>query len=159
MIAAIDEKGGIGLNGSIPWHIPEDLKRFKELTENNVVIMGRKTWDSLPVRPLPNRNNQVVSHRPAVPAEETRYFSTMTSLELVFTNSKEIAKITGQDIWVIGGGQIYEWFIDKADYLYLTHIPGDYKCDTFFPKYLDKYATIKVQFENGINYSIYERRR
>ena len=61
LIWAQDENGGIGQNGKLPWHISEDLKNFKSLTLNSTIIMGRKTWDSLPIKPLPNRKNIILS--------------------------------------------------------------------------------------------------
>lgn len=150
IIAAIDEKRGIGKNNQLPWHIPEDLKRFKDITSGHTVIMGRKTFESIG-KPLLNRKNIVITSQPQN--------SEKTVKDLMFVSSldKALEKAKG-DVFIIGGGQVYEQAIQKADKLYLTQIEGDFSCDTFFPDYS---GFINENFigageENGIRYKFLE---
>lgn len=122
-IAAVDNNWGIGYNGSLLVSIPEDLKYFKELTNNKIVIMGRKTWDSLPKKPLPNRQNIVITSNPT-----EDYHIEMDSL-------KTWLSVTQKDVFIIGGGQIYKELLPFCDKLYITKIHKDFEnIDTFFPK-------------------------
>ncbi len=107
---AISANGVIGLGGDLPWHYLEDLKRFKQVTMGSTVIMGRKTWDSLPKRPLPGRRNIVISR--AGVADVEHYNSVA-------------AAITAADepIWIIGGAQIYMAAMPYCDTLDITRVP------------------------------------
>lgn len=125
MIYAITHNGVIGKDGGLPWRIPGDLKRFRELTLGHVVLMGRKTWESLPVRPLTGRVNVVLSRDPAFHPEGA----------LVFKDVQDVlTQFADQDIWVIGGGQIYEQLLDVADEHYVTYIDQDIDGDTYGPE-------------------------
>ena len=120
-----DNNGGIGKRGTLPWHISEDLKNFKKLTHNSTVIMGRKTWESLPIKPLPNRRNIVLSSRTISDVEN--YDSIENCLEIL---DKEGLK----KIFIIGGAQIYRHFFYLADKLHITLINEDTKeIDIYFP--------------------------
>lgn len=127
-IVAVDNNWGIGFNGDLLEHIPEDLRRFKELTFNKVVIMGRKTWDSLPKKPLPNRLNLVITR-------QGRFVDEMT----VFLSLEEIISrlnyLDNEDHWfIIGGGEIYKTLLPFCDNVYVTKIFKTYdKVDTYFP--------------------------
>lgn len=127
-IVAVDNNWGIGFNGDLLEHIPEDLRRFKELTFNKVVIMGRKTWDSLPKKPLPNRLNLVITR-------QGRFIDEMT----VFLSLEEIISrlnhLDNEDHWfIIGGGEIYKTLLPFCDNVYVTKIFKTYdKVDTYFP--------------------------
>ncbi|MDO8581476.1 MAG: dihydrofolate reductase [bacterium] len=128
LIAAIDQQNCIGKDGTLPWHIPEDLAHFKKLTEGKTVLMGRKTWESLPekYRPLPNRTNIVITRQNdyALPAGVERYDSVNTA----------ISAHPNKDIMVIGGGEIFTQTINKADTLYMTHVTQTVTaCTAFFP--------------------------
>lgn len=150
IIAAIDEKRGIGKAGQLPWHISEDLKRFKQITSGHTVIMGRKTFESIG-KPLPNRVNIVIT-------SQTQNMNS-TSEDLIFVNSLEKAlEKAKDDVFIIGGGQVYAESIAKADKLYLTLIDGDFNCDTFFPDYsqFSKETFIGAGEENGIRYKFLE---
>ena len=125
LIWAQDYDGGIGKNGQLPWHVSEDLKNFKKITIDSTIIMGRKTWDSLPFKPLPNRRNIVLSK------------NTINNVE-VYHNIDECIHILKKEalskIFVIGGSTIYELFFKYATHLHVTYI--DIKSDdldTFFP--------------------------
>ena len=113
LIWAQDKNGGIGKNGKLPWHISEDLKNFKKITLNSTIIMGRKTWESLPIKPLPNRENIVLS-------------TTLDDDILIFKSYedciKDLQKRTVPKVFVIGGRSMYKLFFDKADFLHITNI-------------------------------------
>jgi dihydrofolate reductase len=136
LIWAQDKNSGIGENGRLPWHVSEDLKNFKKLTLNSTIIMGRKTWDSLPLRPLPTRNNIVLSSTNQVDA--TTYHSLDECLN-AFKN-KPI-----ENIFIIGGRSIYKLFFHLADYLHISfiNIKND-NINEFFPIDIE---TIKTKFK------------
>jgi len=140
IIAAIGKNRELGRDNKLLWHIPEDFKRFKDLTSGHVVIMGRKTYESLPekFRPLPDRVNIVVSRHPE-PVSGSRNQFGMT--ELIYCSSiEEALQFAKQEktpeIFIIGGASIYEQGIKYADKLYLTLIDKEYPdADAFFPEY------------------------
>ncbi len=127
LIAAVAENNCIGKDGKLPWHIPEDLAHFKSLTAGKIVLMGRKTWESLPekFRPLPNRLNLVITRQTdfLVPAGVEKYSDIATAL----------ATHKNEDVMIIGGAEIYRATIDLADTLYITHVPKTVDGDAFFP--------------------------
>lgn len=124
LIVAHDENKGIGKNNSIPWHISEEFKFFKNTTMGSCCIMGRKTWESLPSKPLKGRCNIFISN-------------TMKQISDAFTcSSLEEAIIkTGKNAFLIGGSKIYEQALNLniVDEIYASEIKGNYNCDTFFP--------------------------
>ena len=123
LIAAVARNRVIGNEGKLPWHIPEDLKRFKRLTTGHVVLMGRKTFESLG-RPLPNRRNVVVTSHP-IEGVET-YPSIPRALEV----------LSGEEtVFVIGGAKIFSQLLEKTDLLYLTMVDQSPKGDAFFPPF------------------------
>ena len=125
LIWAQDERGGIGKNGKLPWHITADLKNFKKLTLASTIIMGRKTWESLPVRPLPKRRNIVLSSK-TVPNVEC-FTSIEKCLEILIANGTK-------KLFVIGGSSIYNNFIHLADELHITEVDEIIEgIDTYFP--------------------------
>lgn len=129
MIAAVGENLELGKKGDLVWHIPADLKHFKELTMGGAVIMGRKTWESLRIKPLPGRQNIVVTRNPNFSAEGAL---TASSLE----EAIEAAK--GSEAFIIGGESIYRSAMSLADRLEITHIlSADKEADTYFPEISD----------------------
>lgn len=127
LIVAIDDDNGISKNGEIPWKCPEDQKFFKLLTTGGIIVMGRKTADTLG-RALPNRENLVMSRSPYNRQGFTRI--TEEDLFLNFNIWKE------QDLWVIGGAEIYKHCLENGyvSTVYLNHISGTHGCDNhFFP--------------------------
>lgn len=122
LVVAAARNGVIGRQGAIPWRLPEDLKRFKALTLGHTVVMGRKTWDSLPpnYRPLPGRRNVVVTRDTGWKADGAE------------TASLEAALKGGGDISVIGGGEIYRAALPLADRIELTEVQGDFEGDAVF---------------------------
>ena len=132
-IVAVDNNWGIGFNGDLLEHIPEDLRYFKEITENNWIVMGRKTWDSLPKKPLPNRPHLVITNNPTSYEDiDEVIFTKIGHAKLIMHTQK------GINFFVIGGGQIYEKLLPMCDRVYVTKIFKDHdQVDTYFPN-LDK---------------------
>ena len=126
IIAAVSEDLGIGMNNNLLWHIPEDLKRFKRLTIGRTVIMGKRTWESLPKKPLPRRKNIVITD---VPGEFID--NAVTAYSIIDALSK---CEPDQEIFIIGGGSIYRQFMPLADRLYITHVHQKLPADVFFPE-------------------------
>ena len=126
IIAAVARNGVIGLRNRMPWHLPEDLKRFRRLTLGHAVIMGRRTFESIG-KPLAGRNNIVVTHSPdwARPGCHAAH-----SLEAALAGVRE-----PQDAFVIGGAQIYALALPIASRLYMTEIERDFEGDAFFPEF------------------------
>ena len=134
-IVAVDNNWGIGFNGDLLEHIPEDLKYFKTITTNNTVMMGRKTWDSLPKKPLPNRTNIVITNNPNTYNDAE--FMDLFDAKLYLIHNKN------DDIFIIGGGKIYKELLPLCDRVYVTKIFKDHdQVDTYFPNLdeLDEWA-------------------
>lgn len=169
IIAAVDRARGIGKSGGLSWRLSADLKHFAEITKTvtkdgyqNAVIMGRKTWESLPgkFRPLPGRFNVVVTRESGIRNQELGNLvvvnSLDTALEEVVKSERKIERA-----FVIGGGQLYAAAISHpaCERLYLTEVDGDFSCDVFFPELPNKFTKEKVgewQEENGIRYRFTE---
>ena len=130
MIAAIGANLELGKNNKLIWHLPEDLKIFKEKTTDHIIVMGKKTFESLP-KLLPNRRHVVLCK------EDEK--DNLPNEVMIFHNVKDIIDYfndTGEDIYIIGGGQTYKAFLKYADIMYLTEIDRiDKEADTFFPKF------------------------
>jgi dihydrofolate reductase len=135
-ILAHDAKWGIGKNGDLPWpKKPGDLQWFKETTADGIVVMGRKTWESLPRKPLPNRLNLVIS---------SNWMDHFNPKPHGIYGGKDVCKIVTdviqsryigvEDIWIIGGAQLVKSCLPIIDELWLNNVGGDYECDVFLPK-------------------------
>jgi len=136
LIWAQDHNGGIGKEGNLPWHISEDLQNFKKLTLNSTILMGRHTWESLPIKPLPKRKNIVLTNQHF---EDVECFSSVE--ECVEKLDAEGTSI----LFVIGGSKVYRNFIHRADELHITLVDKNTKgIDTYFPVTMQK---IKEDFE------------
>ena len=122
LVVAIAQNGVIGMKGAIPWHISEDMKRFKALTLGHTVVMGRKTWDSLPKKPLPGRVNVVVTRQKGWRAEGA---VTASSLG-------EATSGTSGTVMIIGGSEIYERALPLATRIELTEVHKDFSGDATF---------------------------
>lgn len=116
MIVAAGRDGAIGKNGDLIWHISSDLKRFKTLTMGNTLIMGRKTWDSLPKKPLPGRRNIVVTRNPDFKAE---------GAEVVSSPAEAIEVAGNEEVFVMGGAEIYNALMPYVNRIYLTEIDAE----------------------------------
>lgn len=147
MIAAVGKNRELGKNNDLIWHFKEDMKFFRETTTGNTVIMGRKTFESLP-HALPNRQNIVITTNADYVAE---------GAEVVTGVQEALKTAKNKNVFIIGGGRIYNEFLKYADKLYLTEIDGEcVDADTFFPEF-DKslYAEEKLTdfTANGIHFS------
>jgi len=127
LVAAVAQNGVIGRGQGMPWHLPEDLRRFRELTMGAPVLMGRTTWDSLPprYRPLPGRRNLVLTRDAAWQAEGAQGVATIDEALALAADSPRL--------FVIGGAQVYALALPRADELRLTEIERDFDGDTHFP--------------------------
>lgn len=129
LIVAMDKNNLIGYNNDIPWNIPEDLALFKKITSNGIVIMGRKTFESIG-RPLPNRINIILTKNSNFNHEGIFTFDEPKKA-LNFAN--EISKKENKKIFIIGGNHIYNFFLPLIDEIHLSIIKGDFFGDTYFP--------------------------
>ena len=135
-IVCVDENWGIGSNGDLLVHIPEDMKFFKTATNNSIVVMGRKTYDSLQVKPLPNRINIVItSDIDSKNCVEARRDSSVCMRMETFKNDlPSYLKFIPWDIWVIGGASIYNELLPYCEHVYVTKVFNSYpNADTYFP--------------------------
>jgi dihydrofolate reductase len=150
IIAAIARNRVIGKNGKIPWHIPEDLQRFKQLTTGHTVLMGRRTFDSLD-RPLPNRLNIVITTKVI---NGVRSYPSLDYALQALKNEKEV--------FVIGGGKIFNEALRMADELRLTLVDKEVDGDTYFPPYQEflqkNFRLIKEEHGIGITFVHYMRK-
>jgi dihydrofolate reductase len=145
MIVAMDANNAIGVNNQLPWHIPEDLKRFKAITMGKPIIMGRKTFDSIG-RPLPGRTNIVITRQ-----SDWHHHGVMTVAG--FEQALEVARqhcAAEEEALVIGGEQIYRLALDRCQRIYLTRVDTRVEGDAFFPA-LDKSAWQQVAVEQGFS--------
>lgn len=152
LIAAVDQKFGIAKNGVQPWKLPSDEQYFqqKTLEYGANILMGRKTFEVIG-RPLPDRNNFVVSHENVIAGVT------------VVHDIEEFLQSFAEDVWVIGGTSLYEQTLELADEIYLTHIAADFKCDQFFPAIADGFQLVSqsdMQQDNGLDftYALYENK-
>lgn len=142
IIVAIAANRAIGLNNKMPWHITEDLQRFKAITMGSPVVMGRKTFESLPGA-LPGRKNVVITRNEEYKAE---------GAVVVHSLEEAIEKCKGaEEMFIMGGAQIYEQALPIADRLYLTRVLHDYEADTYFPDWdVRQWAVESMEaFESG----------
>lgn len=124
----MDENCLIGADGALPWRLPDDMKRFRELTWGHPVLMGRRTYESIPerFRPLPGRQNIILTRQQGYEAPGCHVVSSL---------SEAIALVDGsEELMVIGGAQLYEQLLPYADRLYLTLVHGEHEGDTYFPQ-------------------------
>jgi len=151
-IGAIGKGNVIGKNGELPWHLPEDLKHFKELTTNHTVIMGRKTFESIPekFRPLPNRRNIVVTSNKDYTNE---------GIEVSASLNEAVGKVQEGKAFIIGGARLYEEALTIADTLEITKVEGDYSGDVFFPEIdLSKWDEISSDKRDGFTFLTLKRK-
>lgn len=162
IVVAADLNRGIGKNNQLPWRLPGDLKYFKQITTEtteagkyNAVIMGRKTWESIPpnYRPLPGRYNAVLTRNETyyVPDGVFRFGSIDEAFE-------HLEKGPVEQVFIIGGAEIYNQALQdhRIGLLYLTEVRHRFDCDTFFPDYKQYFQLLtssEIQSENGIEYS------
>ena len=152
IIVAFDEERAIGKDGEIPWHYSEDLKHFSENTTGHCVLMGRKTYESLPedYRPLPDRENIVLTRSDFRPEEDS--VKVANSLDEAY-NLADCEKL-----FIAGGASIYDQTLDDADKMIVTEIPGTHDGDTFFPEWRNEnWEESSRREEDGLKFIEYLR--
>ncbi|MGE5224753.1 MAG: dihydrofolate reductase [Omnitrophica WOR_2 bacterium] len=126
LLVAMDQARGIGINNRLPWHLSADLKRFKRLTMGHHMVMGRKTYESIG-RPLPGRITIILTH-------DQNYQADGCLVSNSLEDALALAKARGeQEVFIIGGGEIFSQVLDRADRLYLTYVHARVEADVFFP--------------------------
>jgi dihydrofolate reductase len=156
LIVAVARNGVIGKDGRLPWHIPEDLKRFRALTMGHHIIMGRRTWESIG-RPLPGRTSVVITR-------DRGYLA--PGAKVTHSLAEALSACAGdQEVFVIGGAQIYREALPCADRIYLTEVSEAYPGDVRFPALGPEWCEVSREEprreagEVGLAYVVYERRR
>jgi len=124
VVVAADERGGIGRGGGLPWHLPEDLRRFKAITMGKPIVMGRRTWDSIG-RPLPGRRSIVVSRQAGLAIEGAEVVGSLEQALRAASDAPEVC--------VIGGAELYRLALPRADVVHLTRVHATVEADTFLP--------------------------
>jgi len=128
-VVAVSENDVIGRDGGLPWHVSSDLKLFREITLGKPIIMGRRTWDSLPRKPLPGRRNIVITR-------QTDFYA--DGAELAHSVDEALALCAGEtEVSIIGGGQVYADALDRTTRIYLTRVHMQVEGDTFLPALQD----------------------
>jgi len=158
IIVAIAENYAIGRNNDLLWHIPEDMKRFKRITTGHKIIMGKRTYESLPYRPLKNRTNIVISDIPG---------DTYDGCIMAYSIDEALQHCgPEEECFVIGGGMVYRQFMPLADKLYITWVHREFEADTYYPE-IDPETWEEIERQEGMaeeagfNYSFvtYTRRK
>ena len=154
-ILACDQDWGIGKDGDLPWpHNTEDLKWFKESTIGGVVVMGKSTWNSLPRKPLPNRENIIITSSEQDKEQDGCQFIKFNIAK------KELVNISkSRDVWIIGGAKLVKGLLDIIDEFHLSRIQGSYDCDTFLPSSLiaKKYELADSGKRGGVYVDIWKQ--
>ncbi|XP_058798340.1 dihydrofolate reductase [Phymastichus coffea] len=177
LIAAASENMGIGINGDLPWRLRKEMDFFTKMTsttndtdKKNVVLMGRRTWESIPkkFKPLANRINMVLTSQPLDLGDDAIVCKNLP--EAVEKISQSPLKDNVEQVWVIGGSSVYKASMESPNFyrLYLTRIKKHFDCDTFFPQIPENYVLVKdpevpqgMQQEKDITfeYEVYEKKR
>ena len=159
-IVAMDEARVIGIAGGLPWKLPEDMKRFSQLTSGHTVVMGRKTFESLPpkFRPLPNRKNVVFTRKldsfavgPGVEAwaSPEDYFKACRGATI---------SLPSDTVWVIGGAEIYAASMPYWDELYLTRVSSKHNGDAYFPEFEKDFERVEIEPRDGYTFERFVRK-
>lgn len=148
IIAAVDLAGGIGLNNSLPWYYPEDLKLFKRLTLNHSIIMGRKTFESLG-RPLPNREHHIISSQNLILPDSCNLHHSLDS-------AIKLSQTRNTHTFIVGGARIFADAFAYADIIFLTKIQRIFTADTFFPKIPKEFKCVsQTALTEDLNFEVY----
>lgn len=160
LIVAFNRKNVIGFNNTIPWHIPEDLKEFKRITNNQIIVMGRKTFDSLPNGPLKNRINVVITN-------QTEYYDKSNerihycNFEQSFSLLNKLTTETQKEIFIIGGNTIYNQYFGYCTKFHISLINDEHYGDTIFPYniqyFQDNYTLVTKDVKNDFTYFMFEK--
>lgn len=148
-VVAMDAARGIGLNNGIPWRLKEDMQLFKRITMGHPILMGRKTWESLG-RPLPGRQNIVLTRNADYVAEGAVVITDLAQLETL--------ELQNPEIMVIGGAQLYAQMLPQMQRLHVSEVQGTHEVDTWFPEFAPYFATRTPQQEfEGFSHVLYEK--
>lgn len=147
-VVAMAADRAIGLNGTVPWHLSDDLKLFKRLTMGHPILMGRKTWESLG-RPLPGRQNIVLTRDKDFAAEGAAVIHDPAELEGMELQSDEVM--------VIGGAQIYALMLPQLSALHVSEVQGAFEADTYFPEFKSYFSRRTVEPYTGFTHVLYEK--
>jgi len=148
MIAAVAENNALGKDNELVWHLPNDFKRFKELTTGHYIIMGRKTFESFP-KPLPNRTHVVISRQPNYQPEGC----------IVVNSIENAIKVCPENetIYIIGGGEIYSQALPYSDMIEITKVHGQFEADTFFPEIKEEeWELIEIKYNTKDERHLYD---
>ena len=157
IIAAAGENNSLGKDNDLVWHLPDDFKRFKELTSGNYILMGRKTFETFP-KPLPNRKHLIITRQDNYSVPENCFVFDTIQKTIDFTDN--------QDIWIIGGGEIYKQSMEIADRIELTRVHSEFEADTFFPEIGEEWELVSEEnhptderHKYDFTYLTYDRRK
>jgi dihydrofolate reductase len=157
IIAAAGENNSLGKDNDLVWHLPDDFKRFKELTSGNYILMGRKTFETFP-KPLPNRNHLIITRQDNYSVPENCFLFDTIQSAIDFTDN--------QDIWIIGGGEIYKQSMEIADRIELTRVHSEFEADTFFPEIGEEWKLVSEEYhpvddrhKYDFSYLTYDRKK
>lgn len=157
-IAACSKNRIIGTQGGLPWNLPEDMKFFRETTKGHIMIMGRKTFDSFNGRALPNRYHIVVTRDPSkykFNSTESSPVVFVASIKEAIEHAKPLTTQWGEEVFIIGGGEIYKQAMPFTDKIYLTMIHQEFTGDTYYPEIDENIFTLKDRrdVESPISFS------
>lgn len=158
LIAAVDDLHGIGKGNTIVWQNDEDMRHFRQYTEGKVVVMGRKTWDSLPVKPLPRRYNWVLCDVRITPKTLAKSFNGIEEVVEYADFYSNNDELPSNELCIIGGQSIYEQFMPYATDLVITRIKGNYDCDRFFPVIDDTWQRYDIDVKDTCRIEYYKRK-
>ena len=154
IIAAASENNALGKDNDLVWHLPDDFKRFKELTSGNYILI----YESFP-KPLPNRKHLIITRQDNYSVMDNCFV--FDSIESAFD---EVLEFSDKDIWIIGGGEIYKQSMGIADRIELTRVHSEFEADTFFPEIGDEWELVKEEYHPSderhkydFSYLTYER--
>lgn len=148
-VVAMAANRAIGIHNTIPWRLPEDMRVFKRLTMGHPILMGRKTWESLG-RPLPGRQNIVLTRDSSYQAEGAVVVHSLSELESLPLQCSEVM--------VIGGAQIYNMMLDKMQRLYVSEVAGEFEADTWFPAFQEQFVRRSpLERFDGFELVLYEK--
>lgn len=158
-IVAMASNRVIGIDNSLPWHIPEDMARFKEHTSDKAVLMGRKTYESLPesFRPLPKRQNIVLSRSWSQDALPEGVLLVREFEQLFEDFRAGHSAVRGAELWVLGGQTVYEATLPFWDELQVTRVHQEYEGDAYFPEFESAFRRLAVEQRDGYSFEHYVR--
>ena len=156
IIAALDENRVIGFQNKLPWHLPEDLRHFKKITTGKVVVMGRKTYESIIKtlgHPLPQRLNVVLT-------KQKDYQTGFPEVKVYHRLEEIIRDFPRQEVFIAGGGTIYHLALPYAEKMYLTYVKGRHQGDTYFPEFnREEWREVRREDYNNFSFVELERRQ